>query len=90
LFDVIRRDTKSLRFGAKLSHRFRAFEPFAKAEAGFRFSNDVMSRKFERAYDVGGDVNLGYFFVRVAYQFTRVTGNEGTEQAYVFGVGFRK
>ena len=88
-FDVVQRNTDSLRFGARLGHEFGAFEPYVAAQVGFRKSNDVQPRKLERAYYVGADVNLQKFFIRVAYQFTRVTGNVGTEQGYVFGGGFR-
>jgi hypothetical protein len=88
-FSIVKRNTDSLRFGARLGHSFSAFEPFVAAQVGFRNSNDVQPRKLERAYYVGSDVNLNRFFIRVAYQFTRVTGNEGIEQGYVFGGGFR-
>lgn len=87
--DMVQRDTDALRFGAKLSHAFGAFEPYASAGVGFRKGNDVQPRKLERMYQAGGNVNLGHFFFRVGYQFVRVTGNEGTEQGYLFGGGFR-
>jgi hypothetical protein len=90
MFDVVRRDTTALRFGARLSHNFgNTFEPFATALVGFRASNDVQPRKLERSYQVGSDVNVGHFFFRVGYQFNRVTGNEEIEQGYLFGAGFK-
>lgn len=86
---IVQRDTNTVGFGARLSHNVGVFEPFAAAILGFRLSNDVQSRKFDRRYQAGGDINLRYFFIRVAAQFERVTGNKGIEQSYLFGGGLR-
>lgn len=87
--DLVQRDTSTYSFGARLSHTFGVFEPHATALVGFRQSTDVQPDKFDRRYQLGGDVNLRYFFLRIAYQLERVTGNEGIEQGYIFGGGFR-
>lgn len=90
MFDVVKRNTNSLRFGARfVPIRVGPFEPFVKADVGFRNSNDVQPRKLERSYYVGSDINLNNFGIRIGYQFTRVTGNIGTEQQYFVGAFFR-
>lgn len=88
-FSVVQRDTTSFGLGARLSHQYGAFEPFVAAIAGVRFGNDVQPNKFDRRYQAGAKINLNHFFFKVAYQFERVTGNDGVEQGYVLGAGVR-
>jgi hypothetical protein len=61
-------------FGQKLSYRFGPIEPYGQVAFGFdtTYNHD---RTFTREYSVGGDLNLGHVYLRLAeFSWKRTEG----------------
>jgi hypothetical protein len=82
--------TDTYAFGQKLSYRFGPVEPYGQVAFGFDTTYN-RDKTFTREYSVGGDLNLGHVYVRLAeVSWKRTEGFlSPSTQTFSSGIGVR-